>query len=747
MNRRMRIKKVLRLGMAVTVLALSLFTAFPNLVLAKETGTITGSNVNVRQQASTSSQVVSLLTKGTSIQVLGTAKDAQGKTWYQVLIKQGTKEIQGYVIETYVNYTKTSEDTAASTKTDTTVSMNQKSQTGETADNKTASTTTSVTKKGEINTSDVNIRKKAVLGTVICKLARKTSVKIKKEVTGSDGKIWYYISFKYDGKTKKGWVRSDLVTLKEDGVSVLDAKEDVVEEVNLSAVTKVTSNTGQICVSKANVRKKAVTGAVVASLSQGTNVEITSEKKGSDQNIWYKIKFDLNGKQTSGYVRSDLVNRLIKEETTQIKLPETEPETTVVANPLTSEEFEAELTKQGFPEDYKVALREIHATHPSWVFKSVDTKLSFETVVLEESKVGRNLVAKTSIASWKSTERKAYDYLKDSWYTFDGGSWAAASSDIIRYYLDPRNFLNDTGIFQFETLEYEPYQNLEGIKSLLASSFMKGDYTEPDGTVHSYAETFLEVGKATGTSPYHLAARCYQEQGKGKSDSISGTVSGLENYFNYYNIGAYASGNNSPTRQGLMYASNTVSSAANYERPWNTRYKSILGGAQYVSQKYVKVGQNTLYFQKFNVVNKTNGLYQHQYMTNLQAADSEATKMSKAYKDQEGELVFLIPVYKDLPKERCKLPTGKGNPNNYLKELTIKNQELTPAFSPEVDTYQLTVKKSVKKITISGTSVAKTSTIDGLGTVSLKRGENKVVITCKAENGAEKVYTIVVTRK
>ena len=63
---------------------------------------------------------------------------------------------------------------------------------------------------------------------------------------------------------------------------------------------------------------------------------------------------------------------------------------------------------------------------------------------------------------------------------------------------------------------------------------MNGDYTEPDGSVRNYADAFIEIGRQVGVSPYHLAARCYQEQGKGKSDSIKGTVEGFENIFNYY---------------------------------------------------------------------------------------------------------------------------------------------------------------------------------------------------------------------
>ena len=107
-----------------------------------------------------------------------------------------------------------------------------------------------------------------------------------------------------------------------------------------------------------------------------------------------------------------------------------------------------------------------------------------------------------------------------------------------------------------------------------------------------------------------------------------------------------------------------------------------MGGAEYVAQKYVKVKQNTLYFQKFNVVNTKNGLYKHQYMTNVQAAASEAQKMSKAC--QAGDrLVFYIPVYTGMPETACVKPTDNKNPNNYLATLAVTDQELTPVFDPE----------------------------------------------------------------
>jgi len=649
-------------------------------VMAKGTGTVTGTGVNVRKSAGTAAEKVTTVTTGDQLRVTGSKKDSTGKKWYKVTFTQNGTNYTGYIISNYVNYKKdaatpdqatANQATAAQTDGFTTVldvsgiakdikqNTTNQTNTGNTQNNNAGTTnqTTAAKKTGAIQGDYVRIRKKPVAGTVVCQLMKNTDVTVKSSKKGSDGYIWYKISFKYGGKKKTGYVRSDLLKVNE---------------------TK---------------QEKAADPAQSGAEPANTN--------GTDQS-------------------------------------------TVTS--LTDAEFESYLTAQGFPESYKQPLRQLHTVHPEWTFKAVQTNLAWNDVVAAESAVGKNLVGKNAVVSWKSLESTAYNRKKNTWYGFDGGSWVAASTALVQYYLDPRNFLGETSVFQFESLEYEDYQNVEGIKALLAGSFMNGDYTEPDGSVRDYADAFIEIGRQVGVSPYHLAARCYQEQGKGKSDSIKGTVEGFESIFNYYNIGAYASGGNSPTRQGLIYASGQTSGANNYERPWNTRYKSLLGGAEYVAQKYVKVKQNTLYFQKFNVVNTKNGLYKHQYMTNVQAAASEAQKMSKAC--QAGDrLVFYIPVYTGMPETACVKPTDNKNPNNYLATLAVTDQELTPVFDPETEYYDLTVKKKVKTAEITATAVAASSEISGTGTYDLERGENVFTITCTAQTGEVKTYTIHIIRK
>ncbi len=137
------------------------------------------------------------------------------------------------------------------------------------------------------------------------------------------------------------------------------------------------------------------------------------------------------------------------------------------------------------------------------------------------------------------------------------------------------------------------------------------------------------------------------------SDSVSGTRSGYTGIYNFYNIGATNTTSGSAVNNGLKWASTGTS----YLRPWNSRYRSIVGGAIYIGEKYINVGQNTSYLQKFNVTEKNR--YNHQYMSNIEAPNSEATKTASAYSATLNEmtLVFSIPVYTNMPEEVSPIPT------------------------------------------------------------------------------------------
>ena len=221
-----------------------------------------------------------------------------------------------------------------------------------------------------------------------------------------------------------------------------------------------------------NVRSGAGTGySVVDKLSNGAAVVVTGETGGSDGMVWYQIRFTgSSGATVTGYARSDL-----------IRFP--------VAYTNDSD-FEVYLTAQGFPESYKTGLRQLHAMYPNWVFTAQHTNLDWNTAIENESLVGRNLVYNGSISSWKSVAEGAYNWETSTWPSFDSGSYVAASSDLIRYYMDPRNFLDDKYVFQFLLHTYDgAAQTVDGLRSMVSGTFLEGS-----------ASVSGEYGSSTGTS-------------------------------------------------------------------------------------------------------------------------------------------------------------------------------------------------------------------------------------------------------
>ena len=209
--------------LGVTALSVALL-AMP--VMAKGTGTVTGTGVNVRKSAGTAAEKVTTVTTGDQLRVTGSKKDSTGKKWYKVTFTQNGTNYTGYIISNYVNYKKAA---AAQTDGSTTVldvsgiakdikqNTTNQTNTGNTQNNNAGTTnqTTAAKKTGAIQGDYVRIRKKPVAGTVVCQLMKNTDVTVKSSKKGSDGYIWYKISFKYGGKKKTGYVRSDLLKVNE----------------------------------------------------------------------------------------------------------------------------------------------------------------------------------------------------------------------------------------------------------------------------------------------------------------------------------------------------------------------------------------------------------------------------------------------------------------------------------------------------------------------------------------------------
>lgn len=612
-------------------------------------------------------------------------------------------------------------------------------------------------------------------------------------------------------------------------------------------INAFTTKKGTVDVSVLNVRSNAGTGNnTIATLERDTSVTVLDEVN-SDGMYWYKISFNTGSGDREGYVAKNY----IKTEST--------------AKYTTDKTFESEIA--GFPESYKNRLRALHAEYPNWKFVVQNVDISWDEVIRNESIVGVNLVKKNAKSSWKSTARGAYNWSNGTWPGFDSNEWVAASESIIRYYMDPRNFLDSTNIFQFLNHGYTTgEQTEEGVEKMLKGTFMESKssvksnvpsgttapttsattvattaasttqaqnvgpvadpnekielvgptgesltaatlpkeelstvedkdngpgYTEPapapvfesttefndtehgPGVVNSdsikesvsasnstyastsassagenanalsngttYVDMIMDAAKSSGVNPYVIAAMLIQEQGvKG----TSGLISGATGIYNFFNIEAYQSGNQSATSRGLAWAG----SGNTYLRPWNTKAKAIIGGAMFYGSTYSKAGQNTFYLKKFNVLGENK--YKHQYMTNIEGAKNEGAMLSRAYseEDKKGVFTFHIPVYKDMPEIPEAMPTGDGSPNNRLSSLSISGYNITPGFSSDNYSYTVELPSNVNNVNIKANAADASATVSGSGDIELNSSNSTVDIIVTAQNGTKEKYSINIKR-
>lgn len=495
-----------------------------------------------------------------------------------------------------------------------------------------------------------------------------------------------------------------------------------------SCLTASAANmTGSCTADVLNVRSGAGTGySKTGTVSYGDSLTILSETTDSSGAKWYKISCG----NVTGYVSAAYVQL-----------------TSSGSQGSSDADFESYMTKQCFPESYKPYLRKLHEQHPKWIFTAQKLGVDWNTALKEECVVGRNLVHSSALASWKSMEKGAYDFNGGYWYGLDG-SWVAASKEIIMYYMDPRNFLNDTYIFMFENQSYDSsYQTESGVKTILADTFMSGSYTCPDTKKkYTYSQTFMDAAKKSGVSPYHLASRCRNEQGVNGAPQSLGTVKGYENYFNFFDIQAYATSTMTAAEMGCKYAKTTNPT---YLLPWTNQYKSIVGGSIFLGTGYITKGQDTLYLQKFDMVDGGNGLYYHQYMTCVFGQANEAISLKNAYSQDilNSAMEFKIPVYNNMPDKLCPKPTSSGDNNNYLKSLSASGTSISPKFDKFTASYTAKVNAEVSSVTVNANPLGKSAKVSGKGKVSLKTGENTVKVTCTAASGVKRTYTIKITRK
>lgn len=495
------------------------------------------------------------------------------------------------------------------------------------------------------------------------------------------------------------------------------------------------------------VRSEPTTSSssIDSGLAYGRIVTIVDTINSNDKNdtcaskVWYKILYQYSD-TGFGYACSNFI---------------------LVENTKVEDTKDFEETLKNFPSSYHESLKTLHNRYPNAVFVPIHARwqsgklMTFAEAVSGEFVEGKNLLwdSNNSRDGWKLLD--SYNYETNSFknnYSGGGKNWYAVSEKVLMYYLDPRNFLNETDVFMFESLKYYPqYHTIEGIESILKGSFMYNAFVDKSKT--KFSQAIVDAAISTNASPYFIASRIVQEVGTTRSSLVLGTYppsnskediekyskyAEFTGYYNFYNINA---GGNDVVYNGLKYAK---------DKGWDSEYKAIVKGAEAISKGYIKLGQDTLYLQKWDIDCKGwQTCLNHQYMQNLQAPLEEGKKTYNAYLKNLGagmyqkEYIFSIPVYENMPNITT-LPSKKS-PINYLASLVVDGKSMSN-FDGLKTKYNLTVPAGTESINIEATPKNSSAVITGIGDIEIKSDSQIIKINVKAANGDVLTYQINVTR-
>ena len=445
----------------------------------------------------------------------------------------------------------------------------------------------------------------------------------------SDGVVWYKIKH----GNGFGYISSKFVKVDDSKAPSSNTKQttSTSSTTNTDVVFGTLNQSGSYKMGPSDIFKEAGT------LTSGQNVTIISSVKNIDNSNWYKIA--VSGKVY--YIRSSYV-------TSSGKVKDGEASVSGKVHDYLNYRSSYDITNKPigtFPKNTDVVITgAINSGNYNWYRVQYKGKTYYAAAnwitVLDQKYDGKEA---TPVSDAQSVEAPAGDIeslkgvgrftASGTYIPKDGSTWFNASSQVVGYYMDPRNFINENNIYMFEDLSYQSYQSHAAVSKIIS-----GTALERNGFMASW---FVSAGKENGMSPIALAARARQETGGG-SIAISGYIFPDGKYaYNPYNIGAYSNAN--PVMRGLEYAK---------KQGWDTKQKAVFGGAKFIASGYIKQGQNSVYFQRFNVANGAAKVGTHQYMTNISACYTESisTKNSySAYGITNESLVFVIPVYTNMP--------------------------------------------------------------------------------------------------
>lgn len=195
------------------------------------------------------------------------------------------------------------------------------------------------------------------------------------------------------------------------------------------------------------------------------------------------------------------------------------------------------------------------------------------------------------------------------------GQWVDATRAEVANAMNPSTIEKDpTQKYQF--LKLDKYQGLDAaqLNKLLVGK----------GILAGQGQAFKQAAQANNINEIYLISHALLETGNGTSTLANGgyvdannkvVTNSTRKFYNMFGIGAV---DTDAIRGGFKTAE---------AYGWNTVSKAIVGGASFIKNRYIGIGQNTLYRMRWNPENPGT----HQYATDINWAHHNAARMKQFY--------------------------------------------------------------------------------------------------------------------
>lgn len=217
--------------------------------------------------------------------------------------------------------------------------------------------------------------------------------------------------------------------------------------------------------------------------------------------------------------------------------------------------YEEQLKKEGFPDSYIQKLSSLHKSHPKWKFVPYNTGVSFASAIKGERSSHKKQILE------KGYDNKYYcscsNCKKGGKFVYQYSGCYSASEWAVKYYMDPRNWMDEKHIFQFESNKYNSAHTQSGVESIISKTWMKDSYItyintsgnnatfkNSDGNKVKYSKAIMSAAKNNNISAYYIASRIVKEVGATKptASGTKGNKTPFIGMYNYYSIGATSGG-------------------------------------------------------------------------------------------------------------------------------------------------------------------------------------------------------------